>query len=81
MATIDLQLREGITLDDLTETLARLVAARGCPACGLNGFDLRLGVDPVYRIREAFRGSELVRQINVLPSLHELPGVGPAGLG
>lgn len=52
------RLHEGITLDDLTDILKRLVDLQGCPACGLNGFDLHFGVDQETRfadLREQFR--------------------------
>lgn len=81
MTTVNVQFRADISLEDLMAALTRIVTAGGCPACGLNGFDLQLGVDPVDRLRDAFRGVEFVRQINVLPSLHEMPGFGPGHLG
>ncbi|CCH79615.1 hypothetical protein BN12_50042 [Nostocoides japonicum T1-X7] len=46
------RLREGVTLDDLSSILAKIVDLQGCPACGLNGFDLRFEVDPEIRFAE-----------------------------
>ncbi len=50
-----LKLREGITLKQLQDVLARYVAVKGCPACGLNGFDLRFEIDPAIRYRDLIK--------------------------
>jgi hypothetical protein len=51
MAVEVLRLREGVQLDQLQELIATFVDMKGCPACGLNGFDIRLEIDPRIRHR------------------------------
>ncbi len=63
-----LRFREGIQLDQLQELIANFVEMKGCPACGLNGFDLRFEVDPRIRYRaltEKF--SDVLTEIVVRP--------------
>jgi hypothetical protein len=49
MPTTVLRLRENIALEDLQNVIAELVNLKGCPACGLNGFDLGILVDPAIK--------------------------------
>lgn len=62
------RLREGINLKQLQDVMARYVAVKGCPACGLNGFDLRFEIDPAIRYRDLIRELDgIVTGIEVHP--------------
>lgn len=84
MAVEVLRLREGIELDQLQEVLARFVDLKGCPSCGLNGFDLRFEIDPRIRYRDfVTKFDGLVSEILVEPvqiDRFDLAG-GRVGLG
>jgi hypothetical protein len=54
--------------------IAKFVDLKGCPACGLNGFDLRFELDP--RVRYA----EFARQFDNLTEIVSLPADGRTGL-
>ncbi len=43
---VTLTLKSGVTLPELQDAIAKLVAEAGCAGCGLNGFEFNLGVDP-----------------------------------
>ena len=38
------------TLDDLQKIIAQTVGRYGCPACGLLGIDIRLGLDDIVKV-------------------------------
>ena len=66
--TVNLTLRSDITLERVSDLIAKLVDLQGCPSCGFNGFDLHIAVDPETRfveLRNAFR-EDLVG-IDVVP--------------
>ena len=80
MATTEvLRIAEGIELDDLKNLIAEFVGLKGCPACGLNGFDLSFEVDPRIKylgLREKF--SHVLLDVNVFEGrigdlVHETP--------
>ena len=61
MEEISFDFNEGVQLDEIFASIKRLVNLRGCPSCGLNGFDFRLRVDPVIRFKELFESPNLAR--------------------
>ena len=80
MKTISLDVREGIDLEDLQQALATLVTEQGCPGCGLNGFDIRFGIDPAFRLREQMMKFDFVRDVQVLPVDFAMGPMGLPGL-
>jgi hypothetical protein len=77
-----LRLREGIQLDQLQELIKEFVDLKGCPACGLNGFDLRFEIDPRIRYAEfAKRFDHVLSEVVVRPfDIDQLDLPGRAGL-
>ena len=70
--TVVLKLREPIQLDDLSELLKELVDLQGCTACGFNGWDLNIRIDPEVRFsRFADQFREQVTGVDVLPGLQQ----------
>lgn len=66
-STTVLKLKDDITLDELKEAIEVAVGVAGCPGCGLNGFDLKLEIDPRVRwqgVLDKLPG--LVRDIEVV---------------
>lgn len=45
--SVHIKVKENVTLDNLTQLLARVGGLAGCQHCGLLGIDLRLSGDPV----------------------------------
>ncbi len=45
-SVVRIQVREGITLENLANLIERVVGPQGCRTCGLGGFDLAFVVDP-----------------------------------
>jgi hypothetical protein len=66
-STTVLNLKSGVTLDELQEAIAVAVDVAGCPGCGLNGFDLKFQIDPRVRWEAVLdKLPDLVRDIDVL---------------
>jgi hypothetical protein len=63
--------KKEVTLDQVLDAVKRMVAEKGCQACGLNGFDLHFGLDAVINpsINERFAGLEISRVINEVAGL------------
>lgn len=61
--TLELVFDRKVKIDDIHKAIEVAVGWHGCPACGLNGIDLRFRVqDPVF---EVFNKIETIRDINV----------------
>jgi hypothetical protein len=70
--TVVLKLREPIQLDDLSAILKELVDLQGCTACGFNGWDLNITIDPEVRFgRFVDQFREQVTGVDVLPGLQQ----------
>jgi hypothetical protein len=63
-----LRFRESVTLQELQDVVAKFVDLKGCPACGLNGFDLRFELDPRVRYADFARQFENLTEIVSLPA-------------
>ncbi len=57
--------KNDITLDQLLEAVKRMVGEKGCPSCGLNGFDLNFGRDAIInpKINTVFEGLDISRVV------------------
>lgn len=62
-----LRFREGVTLQELQDVIAKYVDLKGCPACGLNGFDIRFEIDPRVRYSQLVQEFENLTEIEVQP--------------
>lgn len=68
-----LQFASEIGLEELQATIAEFVESQGCSACGLNGFDLGLAIDPRVNPAEfTERFQKVVRSVGFLE--HGLAG-------
>ncbi len=80
MKTIALDVREGVGIKELQKALLTLVTEQGCPGCGLNGFDIRFGIDPASELRDKLKGFDFVRDVRVLPVDFDMGPMGLPGL-
>lgn len=49
-AAFDKRYQEKITREDVFRVVDLILDIGGCPACGLNGFDINLSVNPIFKI-------------------------------
>lgn len=50
-ASFDRRHVEKITKDDIWQVLDQMFEIAGCPACGLNGFDIRLETQSIFDLK------------------------------
>jgi len=50
-ASFDSRYVSKITKDEIWLVLERMFDIAGCPSCGLNGFDIHLGVLPIFDVK------------------------------
>jgi hypothetical protein len=50
-ATFDARYASKITKNDILLVLEKMFDIAGCPTCGLNGYDINLGVLPIYDLK------------------------------
>ncbi|MGB8265591.1 MAG: hypothetical protein WCE44_04655 [Candidatus Velthaea sp.] len=44
---VHVQVKDNVSLENLHAIVAKVVGLRGCPTCGIAGYDIRLSGDPV----------------------------------
>jgi hypothetical protein len=77
MDSISLDFRAGVELGDLQEAISRLVELRGCPGCGLNGFDLSMRLHPELQFGGLLKEIKALERITVQPAISQFQERGP----
>lgn len=52
-----------VVMDDIYGAIKQILDISGCPACGFNGFDIRIGVDPLIKLQTRVNAIATVKQL------------------
>lgn len=52
-----------VVVDDIYQVIKQILDISGCPACGFNGFDLRIGVDPLIKLQTRINAAATIKQM------------------
>ncbi|MBK6888241.1 MAG: hypothetical protein IPH03_18560 [Tetrasphaera sp.] len=77
---VTLTVKKGVSLPELQDALAHLVAEAGCPGCGLNGFEFNFNVDPEEGWLNLRDRLDVVSKVAVVDVLEQSTLVGQAVL-
>lgn len=50
-AVFDARYKDKLTKDDILLVLEQMFDIAGCPTCGLGGYDVHLGLDPIFDVK------------------------------
>ncbi|MEE9383255.1 MAG: hypothetical protein V3V08_07560 [Nannocystaceae bacterium] len=63
---VSFSVRHKVRLEDIQEALFQVLDQTGCPTCGLNGLDLRFGLDEVLPLKTSVP-TQAVMETGLLP--------------